>query len=158
MRRFLFFFSESNIGGTETTFIEIIKEFSKNNIKCYVIVINNKGPLLDILNNYIIDSCIINIKSFNIIKTLFLFNKFIKKNKIELIFNFGLKIEIFSRLFSKLFGVQYIISNIRSIDSWRRWYHILLDKICRYNTDLWVSNSKAAKLIFSERDSINILK
>ena len=154
-RNILFYFSVSHLGGAETTFIEIIKNLSVRGYNCYLIVSNNNGPMLDILKDFIIESKEINIKSLNFIRTIKLYRDFVKKNNIDTVFNFGLKVEVFSRLFSKTFGVGSIVSNIRSVDDWRKWYHIALDKITKNQTDIWVSNSEEGKIVFSNREKIS---
>jgi glycosyltransferase involved in cell wall biosynthesis len=91
-------------------------------------------------------------------KDFFRFRKnyvdFIKKNQIECVLNFGLRVEIISRLLSKAAGARKIISNIRSTDDWRKFYHTFLDRMTKFSVDHWVSNSNAGKLIFHKRERI----
>jgi len=72
----------------------------------------------------------------------------------DVVLNFGLRVELFSRIFSKRFGIKRIISNIRSTDDWRKWYHTFLDKITQNSVDAWVANSKAGLTKFQERENI----
>ncbi len=152
----LFFFSVSVIGGAETNFIKIAKELHNKGTKVYLAVVKSNGPLISLLTPYIQEYVILDFtKIYNIPVLLNRYRSFIVKNNIDTVLNFGLKVEVFSRLFSKTFGVNYLVSNIRSTDDWRKPYHVLLDKLTQYNVDLWVSNSFAGKKAFVNREKIN---
>jgi glycosyltransferase involved in cell wall biosynthesis len=154
-RSILFFFSVGVIGGAETNFINIAKELSERGCKIYVAVVKNNGPLLTLIKPYVAGVIVLDFtKPFNLVKLIRLYKAFLIKNNIHTVLNFGLKIEIFSRIFSKCLGAKYIISNIRSTDDWRKWYHTLMDRLTQYNVDLWISNSKAGKEAFVEREKI----
>lgn len=158
-KNILFFFSTSRIGGTETNFLRLARDLSTLGFKVHVLVVEDNGPLLSKFDSFACDIEIINIKNlFNIINNIFRFRNFIIKNKINVVFNCGLKVEIFSRLFSKVFGIDIVISNIRSTDDWRRFYHTLLDRITHFGVDLWVSNSLAGVNAFHNREKINLSK
>ncbi|WP_445721070.1 glycosyltransferase family 4 protein [Flavobacterium sp.] len=153
-KNILFFFSVTRIGGAETTFIEIIKHYKSRGHICFAIAIQDLGNLNDFLTILDVPLLILNIKNINFLRTLYLYRNFIKTNKINIVFNFGLKVELFSRLFSKFFGANYIVSNIRSTDPWRRWYHTALDKLTLRNTNVWVANSFAGSESFIKREGV----
>lgn len=153
-KNILFFFSVTRMGGAETTFIEIIKNYKNKGHKCFAIAIEDNGSLNDFLTIMDVPLIILKVTDINIFRTLNLYRKFINENKIDVVFNLGLKVELFSRLFSKFFGAKYIVSNIRSTDPWRKWYHTVLDKLTLKNTDIWVSNSFAGSEAFNKREGI----
>lgn len=153
-KNIIFFFSVTRMGGAETTFIEIIKHYKNKGHKCFAIACNDNGNLNEFLTILDVQLVILKITDINIFRTLSLYRKFIIKNQIDVVFNLGLKVELFSRLFSKLFGAKYIVSNIRSTDPWRKWYHTTLDKLTLKNTDIWVANSIAGSEAFIKREGI----
>lgn len=147
----LFFFSETGIGGAETNFLKIGREFKNSGHKLYVIALYDRGPLLHQFAQFA-DAVELIGPITNPFRLLRRLKKVIKKNNIDVVFNFGLKVEIISRLFSKWFGVKKIVSNIRSTDDWRKWYHTWLDRITAFNVAFWVSNSEAGKRAFVKRE------
>jgi glycosyltransferase involved in cell wall biosynthesis len=76
---------------------------------------------------------------------------FLKKNKTNIIQLYGLKANILSRFIGKLARCK-VIATIRSIDSQRKWYHVVLDRLTSPFVDLWISNSYAGKDIAIKRE------
>lgn len=154
MKNILFFFSGTLIGGAETNILKISRELSFDGYRIYWCYLINDGPLLDLVDFELKDHLETGLfykspKSF-----LTKYKAFIKKNEIDVVLNFGLRTEIISRLVSKKFGVKKMISNIRSTDDWRKWYHTALDRVTKSSVDLWISNSIAGKSIFNARERI----
>ncbi|WP_276348732.1 glycosyltransferase family 4 protein [Daejeonella sp. JGW-45] len=149
----LFFFSSTTVGGAETNIIKISRELSHRGHSIYWCFLVDNGPMLQLAD--------FNLKVLETglyYKDFFRFRKkyvdFIKANQIECVLNFGLRVEIISRLLSKAAGARKIISNIRSTDDWRKFHHTLLDRMTSFSVDHWVSNSNAGKLIFHRRERI----
>ncbi len=156
MKNILLFFSVSRIGGAESNFIKIATELSKSGYKINLIVVDNNGPLIEKLKPVLNDYAIIDIrKPLGLLKSVNRYKHFVVSNKIDIVLNFGLKVEIFSRIFSKMFGAKKVISNIRSTDDWRKVYHTFLDKITQWGVDLWISNSQAGAEAFIKRENID---
>lgn len=154
MKNLLFFLSTTAIGGAETNVLKISKELSKrkyNIFWCYTI---NDGPLLSLVDFDLKGSLETGFYHKSPVQFYKRYKKFLVENQIYMVFNFGLKVEIISRLLSKRFGVQKIISNIRSTDDWRKKYHVLLDRFTSGTVDHWVANSRAGKSRFIEREKV----
>lgn len=75
-----------------------------------------------------------------------------KKHNIQLIQTFGLRADIIGRVAARLASVPVVISSIRSPDPWRKFWHILLDRITATNVDLFISNSEAGRRSRIERE------
>jgi len=78
----------------------------------------------------------------------------LKKNRYKIIHIFGLRANIIGRIIAKFTGCKIIISSQRSIDTWRRWWHILLDKITSRWVTLYISNSYAAAIRLNRVEKI----
>lgn len=76
---------------------------------------------------------------------------FLKKNKIDIIQLYGLSVNVLARPIGKLSKCK-VIATIMSVDAWRKWYHVLLDRLTSKFTDLWISNSEAGKKVTLERE------
>lgn len=157
MNNILLFFSVSRIGGAESNFIKIANELYSKGYKINLIVVKDNGPLIEILKPILNSYLILDFtKPIFFISSVIKYNRFIQNNKIDIVFNFGLKVEIYSRIFSKVFGIKKVVSNIRSTDDWRKWYHTALDRITQFGVDIWVSNSIAGLDSFVKREKIEL--
>jgi len=157
-RQILFFYTTNNIGGAETNIIKITRELVLKGYNIHLAFLNEEGPLLELIDFQVCS--ITYIKDFRK-HPIYAYKKYkqlITVKKIDIVFNFGLKVECFSRILSKKFGVKKVVSNIRSTDDHRKWYHTLLDRLTQYNVDLWVSNSEAGKLAHHKREKVPIEK
>ncbi len=83
--------------------------------------------------------------------------RFLKKERIDIVQLYGLKANTIARPVAKLAGCK-VVATIRSVDSWRRWYHILLDRLSSPCVDLWISNSKAGRDIAIKRERFDASK
>lgn len=154
----MFFFSSTIVGGAETNILKISRELVSRGYKVFWSVLEDDGPLrksIDFdLSGFIETGSFLRspLKSFRIYK------RFVRENKIAIVFNFGLRVELFSRLVSKRLGIRGIVSNIRSTDDWRTRMHTFLDNITCSTVDIWVSNSLAGREAFHVRERIELEK
>lgn len=155
-KNILFFFSTTKIGGTETNFLGLAEDLNYYGCDIFVLTAKNDGPLFEKFKSFAKDIRTIELKKINQLSNVLQYRDFISRNNIDIVFNCGLKVEIFSRLFSHIFKVNKVISNIRSTDDWRRFYHTLLDRLTQFGVDIWVSNSKAGLNTFSKREKIDM--
>lgn len=70
---------------------------------------------------------------------------FLRRNRFDVVQTYGLRADVAGRIAARLAGVPAIVSSIRSIDPWRKWYHVLLDKLTSRFVDLVISNSEAGR-------------
>lgn len=158
MKNILFFFSSTIVGGAETNIVKISRELTKTGYKVFWAVLVNDGPLFEKIDFDLAGKIEVGLfykKPFSFLKC---YKRFVKANNIDIVFNFGLRVELISRLVSKQIGVKKIISNIRSTDDWRKKHHVLLDRFTQRNVDIWVSNSEAGKIAFNKREKIPLEK
>lgn len=157
MSNILFFFSTTNIGGAETNILKLSKEFENRGHKIYWAFLDNSGPMLQLADSRF---TYIHFK-FNFLRlpfSILSYYRFLKRNNIECVLNFGIRVEIISRILSKCSGVKRIISNIRSTDDWRNSFHTCIDRITSKSVDVWISNSLAGKQAFHKREKVPLNK
>lgn len=146
------------VGGAETNILKIAKELFNLGFKIHFVVLDDNGPLLDKYDRIIYESfTVINKIGSNPIAQIFAFNKLIKKNKIDYISCFGLRVDLFVRIHKYLYfkSKHKIISNIRASENWRKPIHAFLDRITSGIVHQWVSNSIAGKNAFVNREKLN---
>lgn len=157
MSNILFFFSTTNIGGAETNILKLSKEFENRGHKIYWAFLDNPGPMLQLADSRF---TYLHFR-FNFLRlpfSILSYYRFIKRNNIECVLNFGIRVEIISRILSKRSGVKRIISNIRSTDDWRNSFHTCIDRITSNSVDVWISNSLAGKQAFHKREKVPLNK
>lgn len=154
MRNILFFFSSTVVGGAETNILKISRELTKKGYNVFWCVLVDNGPLFKSLDFELAGVLVSGLYYKQPYKFYKHYKKFVKTNQIEIVFNFGLRVEIISRLISKRYGIKRIVSNIRSTDDWRKWYHIFLDRLTQKSVDLWISNSLRGKEVFIQRERV----
>jgi len=154
MKNVLFLFSDTIVGGAETNILKISRELRKLGYNIYWCFLENNGALLSLVDFELKSTKEIGLFYKQPITSFRCYKKLVKEKNIDIVFNFGLKVEAFSRLLSKRFGIKKIISNIRSTDDWRKWYHTLLDNVTNGSVDLWVANSKKGKSAFVQREQL----
>jgi len=158
MRNILFFFSNTLVGGAETNIIKISKELKLRGFNVFFISFENNGPIIynNKLDTYYLE---LGVFSRNPILAIIKYRRFLRKNNIEVVSAFGLRVELFVRLFTNLFNRDIrIISNIRASENWRNFVHVFFDRATSFMVDRWVSNSISARDTFVYREKIDILK
>jgi glycosyltransferase involved in cell wall biosynthesis len=88
------------------------------------------------------------------LKSFFILYRFLKKEKPDVIDLYGLRTNLLGRVVGKLAGVPVIISGVRQTDDWRKWYHVMLDRLTSPLVDCYVSNSQAGYRMTLEREKV----
>lgn len=160
MKNILFFFSNTLIGGAETNILKISSELNKLGYKVHFATLEDNGPLFLNFSDFHFET-FTEIGRYEIspLNSLKKYKQLLESSKIDIVSSFGLRVELFVRITSKLISPHVkIISNIRASENWRKWYHVFLDKVTKSNVDIWVSNSRSAMLTFVKREGINANK
>lgn len=155
MKRILFFFSNTMVGGAETNILKISKELSEFGFQVYFAALEDNGPLISENNLYNVFTEIGRYET-NPIKSFINYKKLLKDSKIDIVSSFGLRVDLFVRILSKKIrpGIK-ILSNIRASENWRKPHHSYIDMLTKKHVDQWVSNSISANETFIRREKIN---
>ena len=86
------------------------------------------------------------------LKSFFNLYRLLRKEKPDVIDLYGLRVNLLGRVVGKLAGVPVIISGVRQTDDWRKWYHVMLDRLTSPLVDCYVSNSQAGYRITLDRE------
>lgn len=78
--------------------------------------------------------------------------EFIRAEHIDLVQTYGLRADTVGRLAAKLGGAPVVVSSIRSIDPWRKWWHVWLDRLTSPAVDKFISNSEAGRQATIQRE------
>lgn len=71
--------------------------------------------------------------------------RYIRREQIELVQTHGLRADSVARWAARLGGARVVISTIHSVDPWRRWPHVMLDRVTARWADRFVAVCEAAR-------------
>src|SRR5471030_2981022 len=107
-----FFSSNTLIGGAETNILLISEELVKAGFNVHFLCLENNGNLLDNKPHFFCSSNVIGRYERYPYKSVYNYYKFLKNNDIDVISCFGLRVDIFVRVLTKLFNRNIkIVSN-----------------------------------------------
>ncbi len=133
-----------NIGGTEKFLLTVLRNLN-NKYDFSVGYLKDSGQSAEE-----IEKLGISVIKFNFFSLV----KYLKKNKPQIIHTHLYRANILGRIAGKIARTPRVLSSQRSIDGWKKFYHIWLDKITSNYCDLIIANSKTAKNILVTREKI----
>ena len=143
--RILHLITSLNIGGTEKFLLTVVKNLS-HRYDFSVAYLKERGATADELERA-------GVKVFR--TDFFALKEHLKKNGINIIHTHLYRANILGRLAGHLAGTQTVISSQRSIDGWKRFYHVWLDRFTSRYCGLIIANSLAAKDTLVSREGIS---
>ena len=135
-----------NVGGTEKYLLSVTKAL-KGDFNFFVGYLKQEGRIADELKREGIQ-----VYRLNNLYNLF---RFLKKNKIYILHTHLYRANIIGRIMGKVAKVPVIVSSQRSIDGWKKFYHVLLDRITARFNDCIIANSQETKKILITREKID---
>ncbi|MBN1901100.1 glycosyltransferase [Candidatus Sumerlaeota bacterium] len=148
----LFLTATSDIGGTERMLIHLLSRLDRDRFDAVVCSLVGKGTLTKKVRElgYLAENLDLRhpLQFGNMIRLY----QLMKDVPFDLIQIYGLRAEVFGRPLAKMAGVPVVISSIRSPDPWRKWRHVLIDRLTLIWADCFVSNSEAGKKSRIERE------
>ncbi len=158
-KKILFFCSVTKIGGAETNIVKISHELNALGFEIHFATLEDNGPMFSYCEDIGKSFTEIGLFSKKPFDAIHKYTDLLKKQQFDVVFNFGLRVEVFSRLMTKLISPQTrSIANIRSTNSFRKLHQVWMDKCTAFLVDTWVSNSIAGKRIYAQREKIPIDK
>ena len=137
--------TDSKIGGTETMLLTLLKYSDKSIYQHTVISLLDRGPLLERAQNFGASTFSVKMKNKLDLLALFKLHRYLKNNPPNILQSYLFHSNIIGRILRKALKIPIMISGQRNVDDWRKWYHILADRITYRWTNLIISNSIAGK-------------
>jgi len=134
-----------NIGGTEKYLLTIAKT-QKIRYNLSVGFLKERGEIAEELERE-------KISVYNL-GNLWRLHRFLKEKKIHLLHTHLYRANILGRFIGRTARVPIIISSQRSIDDWKKFYHIWFDRWSSRFADCVIANSKAAEKVLINREKI----
>lgn len=144
--------STSDMGGTERMILFLVEHLDRQRFEPFVGCLQGKGELLRRANAIGVPTFHFGheggLSAHGVLELI----RVIRREKIDLVQTYGLRADTVGRLAAKLGGAPVVVSSIRSIDPWRRWWHVWLDRLTSPFVDKFISNSEAGRLATVRRE------
>ena len=144
--------STSDMGGTERMILFFVENVDRDRFLPYVGCLMGSGQLIERAKRSGVRAQHFGASSRPTLRGIFELFTFLRREKIDLVQTYGLRADTIGRIVAKLAGVPVVISSIRSIDPWRRWWHVWLDRLTSPFVDCFISNSQAGKEVTVRRE------
>jgi len=130
--------------GTEKQLLLLIQNLDKNKFKPHLICLRNSEWLQN--TNHEFPVLILDMKSFkltHIMPAIAKFKRYCKNHNIKIVQTFFRDGNFFGTIAAYLSGIKVIVSSRRNYGGgyWHNWYWLLLLRIFRFMTTLYISNS-----------------
>jgi glycosyltransferase involved in cell wall biosynthesis len=143
--------STSDMGGTERMILFLVEALDKTRFIPHVGCLVGGGELLDRAAPHYAGTCHFQAPNALSPAAVRRIARYVRENRIDLVQTYGLRADTAGRIAARIGGARVVVSSIRSIDPWRKWYHVLLDRLTAPLVDLVISNSEAGRLASIER-------
>ena len=137
--------TDSCWGGTEKMIYTLISGMPKEQYVISLITLMGDGTLVEKLRPFCDTVINFNAKSKFDIRLVFKLIRHLREKKYDVLHTFLFHSNILGRLIGKYVGIPMIISSQRSVDVWRRTWHVLMDRWTSSFCDAIISNSRAGK-------------
>lgn len=157
-QRILEFVTYAGIGGTQQMLLESLRYTSHAKYQYTVCVLLQHDLLNEELSLLNIENICLNMRGYWDVSVWWKLYHFVKSRQFDLMRTYGLKADLIGRIIGKCAGIPVNITSVRSTDPWRKWYHVLLDRLTSRWTDLYLSNSEAGRMAIHSRERIPLAK
>lgn len=145
--------STTMLGGAETNVLKISEDLVENGYEVHFATLENSGSMFK-LSKSVSSYTTIGLYNKTPVKSIRSYRELLKQD-FDFVLNFGLRVEVFSRILTWFFSSRTkIISNIRTTDSFRSNIQIWLDRLTARFVYQWISNSEAGKRAFVLREKV----
>jgi glycosyltransferase involved in cell wall biosynthesis len=154
--KILFGLSQLGRGGLELQVLELCKGLSKDKFLIYCLPL---WPIYDLEEEFVktgVQIIKIHKKASFDLSILLRLIKFLKREKIDIVHTWIFTSNTWTRTAAILNNIPVIIASERSVDTWKKFPHKIVDRLLSKKTDLIISNSKAVyEFVISEGISAN---
>lgn len=140
------------LAGTELMAFNILSRLDPSKFRITVCLLQSEGPLSQMYREKGIE--VYHLNGGSLLNSVWRLWRILSSRRFNIIEIYGLRANIIGRVIGRLTGHRTIVTLQRSVDDWRRAWHVLLDRLtCRWVT-LYVSNTQTAAHRLQEREKI----
>ncbi|MFC1807901.1 glycosyltransferase [Candidatus Omnitrophota bacterium] len=146
-------------GGTATSLIELIRGLDKNEFEPMVCAIcgEDQGPHIDELKSIGIEPLCLNLQNIYGPRAITAFLELVgvmRSKRVDVVHTLLFSSNIYGIFAAFFAGVHVRISAKREIEDWKRWHHVMLNKISNLLCSKVVANSEAVREFAMKQERI----
>lgn len=146
-------------GGTQRQLLEFLKSCDRQQFDITIISMDSqRNPMEAEITSLGYNVVRVSHKGFFNLKTIFSLRGIFKKEKPDIVHTFLYTSDFYGRVAAVLNKTPVIISSVRNIQVWKKWYHLLADRILSCFTDKITVNAENIKPYLIKRAGINPAK
>ncbi len=151
--KLLILLSNPSVGGTETFVASIVPFLERHGI--YVDILNtwHHSQVKEFAQQAGLSYTELSGNSRHIsIKDCRQIMRRVKEKKYDIILGFGIRVSMLLRLLKPWLGKKPVVTGLRGLDKWRKWYHVWPDRLTQSYCDMFVPNSNAVAQLRIKRE------
>lgn len=136
--------STSQMGGAEHMILQLVRHADPARLKVDVLALMGTGPLPALATQAGAVGTGWGVRRIADPRLPFRMRRFLKENRFDLVHCYGLRAELLTRWPARSLGIP-VISSISSPDPWRKWPHVMLDRLTAGGVTAWISVCEAGR-------------
>lgn len=145
MKNILQVITSLNIGGTEKFLLNSLR-YLKNDYNFVVCYLKERGPVADEIEQLAIP--VVHVNGWRDLIS------FMKRQPLDIVHTHLYRANIIGRIAAHAAGVTQVISSQRSIDDWKKPWHVWLDRWTAHYAKTIIANSQYARDLLTRREKI----
>jgi glycosyltransferase involved in cell wall biosynthesis len=146
--------TDDGLGGTELMTFSMLTRLDRGRFDVTVCFLAKPGPVGDMYRRQGIEVHHLRHDGQSTRQAMLQLWRLLRTGHFDIIEIYGLRLNVAGRVLGGLSGHRRIIAAQRSVDDWRRWWHVWLDRVTSRWVALYVANSQAAADRLASREHI----
>lgn len=146
--------TDDGLGGTELMTFSMLSRLDRTRFDVTVCFMAKPGPVGEMYRRKRIEVRHLRSEGQPTRPAIWQLWRLLTTRRFDIIEIYGLRLNIAGRLLGRLSGHRRIVATQRSIDDWRRWWHVWLDRVTSRWVALYIANSQAAADRLASRERI----
>lgn len=155
MIRILQLCSTSDLGGAERMVLNLASALPADEIETHIGALVGTGALMAEAQSAGLPAVHFRFRHAADVSGIRRLKAYCKEHKIDIVQTHGLRADGVARWAARLAGVRVIISTLHSVDPWRRWPHVLLDRLTAPLVTQFVAVCDAARQASVRREKLD---
>lgn len=146
--------TDDGLGGTELMAFSMLSRLDRARFEVTVCFMAQPGPVGEMYRRQRIEVHHLRSQGQHTGSAMWQLWRLLTSRRFDIIEIYGLRLNIAGRILGRLSGHRRIVATQRSIDDWRRWWHVWLDRVTSRWVVLYIANSQAAADRLASRERI----